>query len=182
MIAQASSRVLMTKSLNAFFSMSVQQQEPGQRRKSAVFGWRIGESVNAASDESRDPGRKATCLFRDGSPSRMRFQLHPGRGVVAGLFARSHVAVDAGRLQPLRRGLVEQEMVDPDAGVAGEGVPPIVPEGVDRLLRDGDGEARRSSPAPAAGDTGPGARAASGRRRPSSPACRRRAVEVGMTL
>ena len=38
MIAQASSRVLMTKSLNAFFSMAVQQQEPGQWRKSAVSG------------------------------------------------------------------------------------------------------------------------------------------------
>src|SRR4051812_25825423 len=118
MIAHASNRFLMTKSLNAFFSMSGKEQERGQRRKTAI---------------SRSPGRrncKPCRLARSAS-----LELDPGRRVVAGALAAADVAVHAGAFQPRRRRRVEQEMVDADAGVAGEGVPPIIPEGVDALVR-----------------------------------------------
>ena len=70
--------------------------------------------------------------------------------MVAGLLAGANAAIDAGRLEPFRRRGVEQQMVDADAGIAGEGVAPIIPEGEDRLARmkmaDGVGPALGQEP------------------------------------
>ena len=72
---------------------------------------------------------------RDGVRSaRPGSQSRPGRRMVAGLLAGAKSGVDAGRREALRRDGIEQQMVDADAGVAGEGVAPIIPEGVDGLV------------------------------------------------
>src|SRR5688572_2489542 len=62
-------------------------------------------------------------------------QFHPGRRVIAGLFPAAGRPVDARGYQGLRQSRAEQEVVDPNAGIALEGIPPIVPEGVDSLVR-----------------------------------------------
>src|SRR3954471_8988369 len=62
-------------------------------------------------------------------------EVHPGRGMVARPRAGPDLAIDSGGGEAARGDRVEQQMVDADAGVAGEGVPPIIPEGVDRLAR-----------------------------------------------
>jgi len=54
--------------------------------------------------------------------------------MVARLVERPRAGVDAGCLEPLRRGLVQQQMVDADAGIAFERAPPIGPEAVDALI------------------------------------------------
>src|SRR5688572_22818959 len=136
MIAQASSRVLITKSLNAFFSMSANQQDAGQPRKTAVFGEGPGRKCKRGRRLNPSPafrgrgGARREAVGGEGlytrvgktltsqafglgpsSPVRtgegLSFQLHPGRRVVARLFPRPRLAVDSGRLQPLRRGRVE---------------------------------------------------------------------------
>ena len=71
--------------------------------------------------------------------------------MVAGLFPAAGVGVDAGGFEPPGRDRVEQQVVDADAGVAGEGVAPIIPEGEDRLvgmeMADGVGPALLQQPA-----------------------------------
>ena len=54
--------------------------------------------------------------------------------MVAGLFPSPDVAVDAGAPQPFGGRPVEQEMIDPETGIAGEGVSEILPEGEDSIL------------------------------------------------
>src|SRR3546814_2061569 len=51
------------------------------------------------------------------------------------LLPSSRPCIDAGRLQPLGRGLVEQQMVDTQPGIALERAPPIFPEAIDGLTR-----------------------------------------------
>jgi hypothetical protein len=46
-----------------------------------------------------------------------------------------HIAVDAGSDQAVGQGRAQQQVIDPQAGVAGKGVPEIFPEGVDPLIR-----------------------------------------------
>jgi hypothetical protein len=54
--------------------------------------------------------------------------------VIAGLLPASRRTVDSGRLERFRQQRAEQRMVNADAGVALERVPPIMPEGVDPLV------------------------------------------------
>src|SRR5205085_9901439 len=61
--------------------------------------------------------------------------LDPHRRVIAGLLPATRFPVDAGGLELLRQRRAEQRMVDADARVARERVPPIVPEGVNALVR-----------------------------------------------
>ena len=60
----------MTKSLKAFFSMSANEQEPGQWRKTALFGRRLGLKCKRrrrfVSDRSGDEGGRA-----EGQPASM---------------------------------------------------------------------------------------------------------------
>ena len=104
-------------------------------------------------------------------------ELDPGRRVVAGLLPAAHVPVDAGGLQAAaRRPRAQQQMVDAQAGVAGEGVPQIVPEGVDRARPDA--ASRSASVQPCASSRAIGRarpRAGTARRPASARACRRRA-------
>jgi hypothetical protein len=44
-------------------------------------------------------------------------------------------AIDAGGFQFLREIRAQQQVVDAQAGVAFEGIPPVFPEGIDALLR-----------------------------------------------
>src|SRR5437764_3893043 len=67
--------------------------------------------------------------------------------MIAGLFPAARLAVDAGGLQLLSQRRGQQSMIDADAGVAGERIPPIMPEGVDpfvgKEVADGVGPALR---------------------------------------
>src|SRR3954468_24749517 len=62
-------------------------------------------------------------------------QFDPGRRVVAGLLHRPDVPVNARRLQPRRQLRAQEQVVDAEPRVAGEGAPHVVPERVDRLIR-----------------------------------------------
>src|SRR6476646_1328098 len=66
--------------------------------------------------------------------AKSHLHLDPHRRVVAGLFPAPRLAVDACGLEPLRQRRAEQGVVDADAGVALERVPPIRPESVDPLV------------------------------------------------
>jgi hypothetical protein len=65
--------------------------------------------------------------------------------MIARFLAGANMAVDARRFRAHGGDGIEQQMVDADAGVAGEGVAPIIPEGEDPLigveLADGVGPA-----------------------------------------
>ncbi len=63
------------------------------------------------------------------------FQLDPDRRVIAGLFPAARGPVDAGGRQLRRQRRAQQRMVDADAGVALERVPPVRPKSVDALVR-----------------------------------------------
>src|ERR1700687_215590 len=60
-------------------------------------------------------------------------QPHPRRRVVAGAFLGSHLAVDAGLDQARRNGRAEQQMIEPQSGVARPAVSLVIPERVHRL-------------------------------------------------
>ena len=55
--------------------------------------------------------------------------------MVAGLLPAAHLAVDLGVDQPLGQRRAQQEVIDAQAGIARIGIPEIVEEGVDRLVR-----------------------------------------------
>src|SRR3954447_13073288 len=67
--------------------------------------------------------------------------------MITGLVPAARLAVDTGGLERLRQRRAQQRMVDADAGVARERIPPIMPEGVDALVwvkvADGVGPALR---------------------------------------
>ena len=50
------------------------------------------------------------------------------------MFVGPHIAVDAGGNQAAGKGRAQQQMIDAQAGVAGKGVPEILPECVDPLI------------------------------------------------
>jgi len=55
--------------------------------------------------------------------------------MIAGLLPAARIAVDSRRFEIFRERRTEQEVVDADSGVALERVPPVMPEGVDSLVR-----------------------------------------------
>jgi diketogulonate reductase-like aldo/keto reductase len=83
--------------------------------------------------------------------ARSALDLDPRRGMIAGLLQRPDVPVDARGLQPRGELRAQEQVVDADAGVPGEGVPEIVPEGVDLLTR----EHRAQDVCPALGEQPP---------------------------
>ena len=60
-------------------------------------------------------------------------QLYPSRRMVAGFLPPAHLLVHARVYQPIGKRGAKKQMVDPKAGVPVEGVPKIVPEGLDGL-------------------------------------------------
>lgn len=60
------------------------------------------------------------------------------------------MAIDLGIDQPIRDRWAQQQMVDPEASIAGVSVPEIIPESIDRLVRvngaQGVGPALRQEP------------------------------------
>lgn len=54
--------------------------------------------------------------------------------MITGVLPRARKLVDAGRYQKFAQGRTEQEMVDAQPGIAGEGVPEILPERIDPLF------------------------------------------------
>ena len=72
-------------------------------------------------------------------------QPHPDRGMIARVLLAAHVAIDPGILQSLGEQRAQQNMIEPQAGVALPPVPHVVPEGVDALV--GMERAQRVGPA-----------------------------------
>src|SRR3954466_11659638 len=105
-----------------------------RRRLMAISGARPISSSGRIPGGRGWPERVPSLTLHRGM-TRLRLDLDPGGGVVAGLLEGAHVAVHAGGDEAGGEVGAEQEVVDPDAGVAGEGVPEIVPVGVDRLVR-----------------------------------------------
>ena len=64
-----------------------------------------------------------------------RCELDPGGRVIARVFAATHLAIDPGSDKALRQRRAQQQMVDAQTGIAGKGVPEIVPESIDALAR-----------------------------------------------
>jgi hypothetical protein len=62
-------------------------------------------------------------------------KLDPGRRVIARLFPGSHLVLNTGRLQPTGERRAQQQMIDPEPGIALERIPVIVSEGVDWFIR-----------------------------------------------
>lgn len=58
-------------------------------------------------------------------------KLDPDGRVVAALLPAADFAVDFRRFQSRRRRTIEEQMIEPEAGVAAVGIPEIIPEGVD---------------------------------------------------
>src|SRR5690606_22974912 len=65
----------------------------------------------------------------------VQIEPYPGRGMVACTRLAAYPGVDAGVDQSLGQGWIEQQMVDPQTGVAFPVLAKIVPERVDRLVR-----------------------------------------------
>lgn len=63
-------------------------------------------------------------------------ELDPDRGMVAGPVGAADRAVDAGVGQAFGCKSVEQQVVDPQTGVARLGLPEIGPEGPGRIVRE----------------------------------------------
>src|SRR5664279_5356920 len=63
------------------------------------------------------------------------FEHDPGRRVVAGAFLSPFAAVDAGLDQARRQRRAQQEMIEPQAGVARPAVSLVIPERVHRFRR-----------------------------------------------
>src|SRR5215217_178254 len=61
--------------------------------------------------------------------------LDPRWRMVAGLFPRPRFAIDSGLLEDFAERRAEQGVIDADAGVPSERVPPIMPEGINALVR-----------------------------------------------
>jgi hypothetical protein len=59
----------------------------------------------------------------------------PDGRVIACPLAAPHIAIDHGRDQAVGDGRAQQKMIDAQPGVAGKGVPKILPESVDPLIR-----------------------------------------------
>ena len=78
---------------------------------------------------------RSTVLYGDQARRARIRELDPGRCVIAGLFPSAHIAVDACRFKSLRYRRTEQDMVDAQSCVAAVGVPEIIPEGIDTLVR-----------------------------------------------
>src|SRR5215831_14230350 len=55
--------------------------------------------------------------------------------MIARVFTAAHIAVHAGRDEPLLQWRTEQQMIDMKAGIAAERIPEIFPESVDPLSR-----------------------------------------------
>ena len=110
---------------------------------------RLPREAGRAGGPRRAPAPACSEQPRGGArPSRVG-QLGPGRRVVAGVVRpRTARSTPASRSRGAQAG-AEQQVVDAQAGVARPAVAQVVPEGVDRLRRDGVRGARRSSPAPA---------------------------------
>src|SRR5437868_6254267 len=121
----------MVNSRASFLIIPPDKQWPCQWRKSALSGVRTPGMCKSY--------RRLTI-----------FKLDPGRRMIARPFPPPHLAVDVGGNQPRGRVGAEQEMVDAQPGIARPGVPPIVPEGVDRLcgveVADGVGPALLQQP------------------------------------
>ena len=64
------------------------------------------------------------------------FEHDPRRRVVAGAFLAAHLAVDAGLDQARRERRAQQEMIEPQAGIARPAVSLVIPEREHRLCRD----------------------------------------------
>src|SRR5436853_542345 len=59
----------------------------------------------------------------------------PDRRVVARLLPAADMPVDLGVRHPSCELRAQQQMVDPESRIAGIGIPEIIPEGIDRLIR-----------------------------------------------
>src|SRR6059058_6040058 len=64
----------------------------------------------------------------------LNLNFYPDRRVITGLFPGPGRPVDASALKLIRQAGAQQRVIDADAGVALERVPPIVLEGVDALV------------------------------------------------
>jgi hypothetical protein len=94
--------------------------------------------------------------------------------MIARLVAAAHVTVHAGCVKTLRQWRTEQQMIDAQTGVATEGVPEILPERVDPLIRMQSPQRVGPALRDKGGDRHPVPRARRARHRPISPARRRR--------
>jgi len=61
-------------------------------------------------------------------------QLDPDGRMVTGLLPSAHFTVDAGGDEAAGYMGAQQEMIDPQAGIATIGVAEIIPEGIDRFV------------------------------------------------
>src|SRR5262249_40141093 len=75
--------------------------------------------------------QRAVSALRGGSGRKKSLQLDPHRRVVAGIWLATHRALDLRALQSLRKLRAQQNMVEPQAGIARKSVPHVVPERVD---------------------------------------------------
>src|ERR1700686_1240247 len=93
--------------------------------------------MTGSAKQSRVPWRYGLLLrFAPRNDERQRLPQHdPRRGMVAGAFLGSHLAVDAGLDQARRNGRAEQQMIEPQSGVARPAVSLVIPERVHRLGR-----------------------------------------------
>jgi hypothetical protein len=62
-------------------------------------------------------------------------QFDPSRRVIAGFFPTAHLACDAARSKAVLQRRAQRQVIDAQPGIAGEGVPEILPKGVDALTR-----------------------------------------------
>src|SRR5258708_19116737 len=84
--------------------------------------------------ESRRCGTIASMSRPTQSDFRL-FKHDPRRRMVAGAFLGPHFAIDAGLDQPRRNGGAQQQVIEPQSGVARPAVSLVVPERVHRLRR-----------------------------------------------
>jgi hypothetical protein len=87
--------------------------------------------IGITADEwqlSRLPARNRPVRFRS---LRRPIQLDPCWRMVARLLPSAHLAVDSGTRKSARERVAEQQVIDPQPGIARVSVPEIVPEGVD---------------------------------------------------
>src|ERR1700760_3965952 len=68
-------------------------------------------------------------------PDQVLLQHHPRRRVVAGAVFAANPAIDAGLAQARRHLRAQQQMVEPQAGIARPAVALVVPEGEHRRFR-----------------------------------------------
>src|SRR5439155_10757197 len=89
------------------------------RRMKAVYGLMVRDSASAPPHHE----------------GRQLLQHHPSRRMVAGAFLAAHFPVDAGLKQARGQRRAEQEMIEPQAGVARPAVALVIPEREHRLFR-----------------------------------------------